>query len=79
MRIIPFISIVFINLLIPDNANQPMNRYKKTSKLGNNLILLIFKTIPKIASDQIILTIAIPKFPYKLIRAIGVYVPAIKR
>ena len=56
-----------------------MNRHKKTSKFEKGLIFLIFRNIPKIDNDQIALKIEKPKIPYKLIRAIGVYVPAIKR
>ena len=79
IRIIPFISIVFINSLIPIKANQPMNRHKKSSKWGKGWIFLIFRYIPKIDNDQIAVNIESPKTPYRLIRAIGVYVPAIKR
>ena len=67
-----------INCLIPINANHPINRHKKTSKFEKGLIFLIFRNIPKIDNDQIAVKIEKPKIPYKFIRAIVVYVPAIK-
>ena len=79
IKIKPCISILLTNAFIPINENHPMNRYKNTSKYGKISIFLTFRTSPKIDSDQIIQKIVKPIESYKLISAIGVYVPAIRK